>query len=87
MLNRKWQRLVEYTPNRKIVKMSREKSITATVLKAELKVLIHVFGGAGQIPPDQSIEELLGILKVLAVYRRFDLEAIKRELKHARREG
>lgn len=59
--------------------MKQKRQITAECLKMKLRKLVCIFGGT-PVEVDLSIEDLLDLLRVLAVYRRFDLGATKREL-------
>lgn len=64
--------------------MSETSTMTNKQLKLRLETLADILGGKPNFSLSSSTENILDYLKVLAVYRRFDLEATRRELKNER---
>ena len=59
--------------------------ITKKQIKSQLEELTNICGEGSPTLSDCSIEYILEYLRMAMIYRRFDLEAVKRELANERR--
>ncbi len=64
--------------------MPDKKPITRKCIRSELEELVIISGGNKKRLSRSSIADTLDYLKVLLVYRRFDIEATKRELRNGK---
>lgn len=60
--------------------------MTNKQLRLRLETLIDICGGVPNFTLNSSVENILDRLRILIVYRRYDIEATRRELKNASKE-